>query len=214
MTNDEFSAWLDYHTTAFPSIGDWLGNHTGQLGFWRKALMSVSLEHAKAATDAIFTGSISKPPGFGSHPSAVRRYAREQQPERDYWVPTYDGEAATRCPVCADSGMVSVWHPVLVRFLDALYGDQVPSDWTHRDEVRRGYNNADATYRTRNSERIPSKLPAQHWLDVACSCDQGRVKSSPTRRHGRDISGEITYDDQTMLRWSDSDVSAWIGGGK
>ena len=214
MTSDEFKTWLDYHTQAFPAIADWLGNHSSQLQFWQKALRDVSLANAKMATDAIFSGSITRPQGFGNHPAVIRRYAKDQRPDQLYARREvfFDGDQAHVCPTCEDTGHVLIWNPVVLRFLNSTYGE-VPDDWRSRKEVRDAYRDPEATYRTRRGEKVPCKLPAQEWLNTACTCDTGHEYAQSTKRYGRQILGMLPYDKNRMCAWSNGraeDATKWL----
>lgn len=120
MTSDEFTEWLNYHCGAFTNLRDWL-NKMGRdqteetLRHWRRTLSGATLEHAKAATEALFSGDEAEPKSRDKIPAAVAAIARKlkrawnEANERRTWRPT--GEETVKCPGCLDVGWRICWHP-------------------------------------------------------------------------------------------------------
>lgn len=115
MTPTEFNTWLDYHKAAFPALGKWLKDHPETVKFWIKPFGGVSVDAAKAATDAMAAGELDEPRGFGSHPKVIAKHARELQHSEERQQFTADGEPIYNCPRCLDQGFVAVVDPVHYR---------------------------------------------------------------------------------------------------
>lgn len=159
MLRSEFGEWLKYHTAAFTSVGSWLGkmpeegtestpSRADVVERWFAALRSIDLVDAKAATDELFAGREAEPRGFDRHPAAVAAIAvqlrRRRAPRRDPEPRRIDGQAAYRCLLCRDTGVVDCWAPESMRAAHrAVKGD---AEWT-----------GDTIYA----------------VAVACSCDAG-----------------------------------------
>lgn len=64
MTETEFDQWLDAHSTAFPSIGEWfarLATAKETRNHWRRALANTEHRDALAVTEAMAIGEIEAP---------------------------------------------------------------------------------------------------------------------------------------------------------
>lgn len=120
MTDTEFDTWYDYHLGYFPGVDGWMKtkvpNKPATFAAWRKTLARISLEDAKAATEALYHQA-GETKGFGKHAAIIARLAGQiaadrapEQPRAQY----VDGEQVYRCLVCHDIGTVIVWHDYTV----------------------------------------------------------------------------------------------------
>jgi len=119
MTVHEFDGWLAYHVARFTGIGAWLAKFKTDpsedevRGAWAHTLADVSLEDAKAATDALHSGDEELPKSFDEHPRYVRRVAGAARASRSLTrhaePKIIDGEYAYECWRCEDSGFVVVY---------------------------------------------------------------------------------------------------------
>lgn len=123
MTNDEFRAWLAYHQAAFPGVAAWLEDKVPPelqpetLQQWRRAVASISLEEAKAATDKLFTET--KRPYYENHPAVIAAMARRDrtsQPEAVKRRKFVDGQEVFDCRLCEDNGYLVCWHPQAIAY--------------------------------------------------------------------------------------------------
>jgi hypothetical protein len=107
MNNGDFRSWLIYHAEAFPDWWVKVGNAAPDtLASWRGVLVGITLEAARQATDDMLAGRIKRPFAPEEHITAIRSRASAivsaTMPVRDTRV------NAHRCPLCCDSGLVSV----------------------------------------------------------------------------------------------------------
>jgi len=109
VNHAEFAEWLDYHGTAFPSVGDWITKNRDTLGHWARALEDVDFESAKAATDAMSAGELDAH-GHGQHARVVRRWCKSRITPESQPAMIVDGEETYRCADCLDSGTRLVIH--------------------------------------------------------------------------------------------------------
>ena len=126
MNRAEFDQWWDYHSDAFGNLAEWFAKRPEKgrrtMAQWGRTLSRVSLDDAKAATDAMHAGDLEEPRGFDRHPAAIRRAAVKMRTararERDRRRSFVDGEEVFRCPQCQDDGRLIVWHYVAMAAAD------------------------------------------------------------------------------------------------
>ena len=124
MNSKEFFEWFEHHSAAFPSIPGWIEkfpNADAVWGRWQAAMVSVSLEASKSATDMIADGQEPTPKGFTNHPIAVVKIAKRIESARQTGPKYIDGILTISCNVCGDLGVVFVIKPKFVQA--ALEGD-------------------------------------------------------------------------------------------
>ena len=117
MLRSEFELWLDHHMATYPSLKTWLAGNTGTAARWARALEDVSLTEAKLATDAMMSGDLEKPRGWSDHPPVIRKWARQRETvlKRAKSMTFIDGNLVYDCPLCSDTGLVSILHPKMTR---------------------------------------------------------------------------------------------------
>lgn len=115
MTNNDFTSWIEYHSAAFPALGDWLRKHPETLKFWAKALDGASIQDARTATDEMAAGDLEEPKGYGQHSRVIAKRARELSLARSASLRVVDGEPVYGCLLCLDEGYVAVVDPVHFR---------------------------------------------------------------------------------------------------
>lgn len=117
MTPAEFRSWTEYHGSAFP---DWAAQaveamraNGGTRDAWYGQMVGITLEAARQATDDMLAGRIRRPFAADEHIPAIRARASAivtaTMPLRDTRENTF------RCPVCQDTGFVTVMHPSTVK---------------------------------------------------------------------------------------------------
>lgn len=127
MTNPDFQDWLSFHRATFTGFSAWLaklpedapeGEPTRRdvLRSWWFVLRGCELADCRAATGAMAAGRIEEPKGYDRHKTIIRQYADKLAAERRRraTVPQpryYDGEAAVKCPLCRDIGLIWIYHP-------------------------------------------------------------------------------------------------------
>ena len=115
MNKSEVIEWINYHSDAFPSVGDWIVKHQEAIRFWEKPFTDVSLDDAKAATDEMASGELDEPRGYSQHPKVIAKRARQIGYGRRQSSAVVDGEQTYRCPKCLDEGFVAVVDPIHYR---------------------------------------------------------------------------------------------------
>jgi len=115
MTTNDFDSWLNYHSAAFPSVGDWIKKHPETVRFWEMAMAEASVQDAKAATDEMVSGVLDEPKGYGQHPRVIARRARELALARKSSLRVVNGQPVFSCSLCHDEGYVPVVDPVHYR---------------------------------------------------------------------------------------------------
>lgn len=126
MTKEEFQDWLSWHKRKFPSLGQWLGklrNLADVLDEWRSTLNGCAIEDLKEASTQLAANTIKRVP-YGDHPKEIAGIAKQikSQRERRAALARF-GEGTVACPLCADSGWVSVWF--------------IPGETKRHDEFRK-----------------------------------------------------------------------------
>jgi hypothetical protein len=116
MTPNEFSTWLDMHQALFPGLVQWLALNEDRgllLDEWQTVLRKVSLSSCKAASRAILDGRM-EAPFYSELPKCVRAWAAELDLETRQQTPVTNNNPLL-CELCDNSGLVSIWHPLVVR---------------------------------------------------------------------------------------------------
>jgi hypothetical protein len=141
MIRSEFDEWFKYHCRAFPGVASWFAKPESvpepqeTVAMWAEALADVNIDSAKKATDLLFRGTEPPPPGYSSHPRAVRRIAREidhaaynaqREPITSRRPQVVDGQVCYHCAECQDTGVRTVLSPACVRRI--LQADGVLED--------------------------------------------------------------------------------------
>ncbi|MEX2138594.1 MAG: hypothetical protein WD894_04995 [Pirellulales bacterium] len=132
MKTTDFENWLHLHRSAFPAIDAWLAKFPSDadkqtrglsastltagdvLRAWQTILSDVEAADAIEATRRLARGDEELPRSFDDYPRAVRRIARSIAGERAKAARStrlIDGLDTYRCPLCRDTGGVTVWHP-------------------------------------------------------------------------------------------------------
>lgn len=124
MNEPEFKTWFGYHRTHFLALDSWLGSlptvapesdpdaptQGRVLRNWLGVLSKVSLQDAKAASDAMYREEIEHPKDWAKVPMVIRRYCERLAARRRQANQYSSGEQTFGCPQCLDSGSVSIWH--------------------------------------------------------------------------------------------------------
>lgn len=114
MNRQEFDRFLREHTRRFPALTDWFSEHPDSADSWfADAFADLSLADCLEASRMVFNGEEERPTGWSDHPRVIRRVARQLAA----WsaVPAAADESGRfRCPVCQDSGTVSVANPKIL----------------------------------------------------------------------------------------------------
>lgn len=118
MDLEDFDFWFRRHKQVLPAVEHWFASmgQEGQIEVmraWNGAMSDLTLDEATAATDAIVRGDAEC--RFPSDtPKACRLNALSARQTRR--KTEFDSGATLRfCALCGGSGMVTVWHPLVVR---------------------------------------------------------------------------------------------------
>lgn len=131
MDWNDFQEWLRQHIARFPGIATWLQKFPVDtkpdglmptrreiLDKWHSTLRHIPLWQAIQATDELGSDDWPAPHGYGEHPLTIaaicrgeKRAAARSEPKMTPLPPIVDGEYAYRCPICRDTGAITVWHP-------------------------------------------------------------------------------------------------------
>ncbi len=142
MNSSEFVQWLRYHSASFQGMATMLKTEGSQEEIeqrasraeaWQHAFRDVSLVDAKAGTDAMVSGEIPEPHGYDRHAQAICNWVRMQtfnsymrrSRAKSSRPVVIDGEVASTCPLCWDTGLIRVVHPRTARELK-----RDPDTWT------------------------------------------------------------------------------------
>lgn len=135
MTDSEYHAWEKYHFAALPSVGAWITARPDTRPHWLRALASLDLEDAKAATDAMLADTSGEYERvFDNTPQVIRKLAtgfakrRRAAASFDKLV-TDEGQLSYRCTACYDTGWVTVLTEPGVMFVRSWGDHEPPSKW-------------------------------------------------------------------------------------
>lgn len=173
MNRQEFDRWLAAHSASFPGLPKWLRDSPGTTDAWAEALSDADLEPALQATKDMLAGRIETPRGWGQHPAAIRKEARNAT----YQAPTrqrIDGQETVECPLCHGSGWVSIVHPLAVHRIiqgQALQPHEIrPCSLgcsCHRGRGRTRYKPGWGRWR-KYSDRTCEDKQDFGWVEVPC----------------------------------------------
>ena len=177
MSPSDFRSWIEYHSSAFP---DWAAQaaeamraNSDTRDSWRGVLVGITLEAARQATDDMLAGRIRRPFNAEEHIPAIRTRAAQivsaTMPVRD------TRETAHRCPLCVDTGFVTVLHPETIQRAQA--GD---------------YDAYRAWYEAGRLGRPPARIK---WYTCAmwCGCIIGERQREKTADAGRSDSRQASW---------------------
>lgn len=126
MTDHEFTTWMKFASARFPGVARHM-THDGERLLtadeaqlrreaWMGIFNRVTLDQARDATELVFSGRIDKPTAWADLPAIIAEHAALENADdarkRATWV---DGERTYKCPLCLDTGRVTIWHPFSVR---------------------------------------------------------------------------------------------------
>lgn len=118
MDVDDWDFWFRRHKQVLPAVEHWFSSmgQEGQvevMAVWHNAMSDLTLDEALAATDAIVRGDAEC--RFASDtPKACRLTALAARQERR--KQEFDSGVTPRfCGLCRGSGMITCWHPLVVR---------------------------------------------------------------------------------------------------
>lgn len=185
MDRNEFVSWVNHHRALFP---DWLGKRTispETLKGWHGVMVPVSLQFAEAASGEMLAGIIDRPRTVEDHIRVIARRALEMAAVAA--MPNEIRDERYRCPLCNDSGYVSVLHPRAMILAQEGAFDQVMS-WLERGAIG-----------VRPSARGLTSA------SVFCVCKAGKFLADAEHRQiaeGRPVSRLPIFDDEKFVRWS------------
>ena len=110
MTPSEFHDWIHYHGEAYPQWEQFARSADMETASaWRGTLVGCSLDACKQATSDMLAGRIKKPFRDEDHIRAIRDQASRITAASI--KPKDNRERSSLCPICQDSGFVSVLSP-------------------------------------------------------------------------------------------------------
>lgn len=121
MNSNEFEQWSSAHFAAFPETARWLAgtdDPRGTLAVWAKVMKDVDATAAIEVTERMARGDLEAPEAYNRERTAavVRREANKINFHLQTRKQITYAEPRHRCPICQDTGSVTVWAKRSVEF--------------------------------------------------------------------------------------------------